>query len=171
MDIDAQGTARVTEPAVCYFHSSIRDDAVIVLFEAVLVMHSAAQPQPWQTSVGWAALNLLSPSRAVPAVDDDTGESVDVGLNFGSPLAVMFPPAAAAPSSGKPAVPAVASVLIPGAKLLFRFHTHEALRAAAHLISENEVIGPLTIVPGLAPARLELSRLLSSGPSTRAGRR
>jgi hypothetical protein len=166
VELDASGFGRVVEPVLAYFHTSIRDATVVVVVEAVVVFRDRLRrSRLGECSVGWAALNLLSPSRVVVDVRADRTEAVDVGLNAGSPLSLLFdtrtsPAVSILPKTSPsiPPAPPAAPSLQTGCKIIYRFNTHAEFRLAKRLLAENEIIGPWTILPGLATVSVDASR-------------
>ena len=91
--MDTDGLVKVAQPVVMYFHSSIRDDSCVAIVEIVVVARrGSGRVKVGEFGVGWAALNLFSPTRKVlDWVPDDAGHPVDVGLFVGTPRALLTP--------------------------------------------------------------------------------
>ena len=58
-----------------------------------------------------------------------------------------------------------ATALQAGCKVLYHFNRHTAMRPARYLLAENEIVGPTTVIPGLVPAAVSLTRLVTRGSS------
>lgn len=166
VELDSSGYGRVVEPVLAYFHTSIRDAAVVVVVEAVVVFRDRARrSRVGECSVGWASLNVFSPSRVVADARSDRTDAVDVGLNIGSPLSLLFdartsPAVSILPKTSPsiPQSPPAAPALQTGCRIIYRFNIHSEFRLAKYLLAENEIIGPWTIVPGLATVSVDATR-------------
>jgi hypothetical protein len=83
---DGDGLVRCSAAAVTLFHSPIRDDGCVAVVEAVVVArHGDAGLKLGEFGVGWAVLNLFSPSRRVWDAADSAGgrEGRDVPVDTG----------------------------------------------------------------------------------------
>ena len=185
VDVNNFGLGRVVVPVFVYFHTSIRDpDVVLVVETVVLIRDPKTRELIGQSSAGWAVLNVLAPDRAVSTTSESARSvrgaviATDVDLNTGSPAALFYGPHTSRPvpiTSVPPSSPVAVPSVPPmqeGCKISYRFNAHPEFKPAQYLLAENEFVGSNTLIPGLLPVKIDVSRLsVAQGSKGSAGTR